>query len=167
MKKKIPQPTITEELFTRNWIKAIGFEKDLQGAISNENVRNKAMGWLFEWAPKPESETLYDFCAEYCIPRSTLYYWAAHDPVFRRALDEAKLIIANKLYKGSLKKVYDRETAFKSMHKLDDEYLEINAYHASLNQKSNTPDYELMQKAVESVMGKLEPVKESNGTKND
>lgn len=166
MKKKKPQLTITDELFTRNWTKIIGFEKDLQGAISNENIRNKAIGWLFEWAPKPTSETLYDFCIEYCIPRSTLYYWAEADETFKRALDEAKLMIANKLYKGSLHRDYDRDTAFKTIHTLDPEYLKINEYHSTLNSKSSNATNESLMTQLADYMAAFNKER-TNGTEDD
>lgn len=168
MKKKRSPSTISEQLFTRNWTKAIAFEKDLQGAISNENIRNKAIGWLFEWAVKPTAETVLDFCEEYCIPRSTLYYWAEHDEEFKSAFTNAKLMVANRLYKGSLHREFDRDTAFKSMHLLDTEYVKINAYHAELHKKSNEVDYQGMMDELKHQMRELKPEKkELDGTKDD
>lgn len=149
-KKEVKKSNLTprDVLMAKSWTRSIRHEKEMLNIMSTQELKNMVIDWMLDWVKKPDALTVVDFCSEHKIPRSTLYLWATKDEEFNSIFTNVKLELANKLYKGALKKELDREVAFKPLHTLDPEYLDINRYHASLK-KEETGD---LQKAIAEAL---------------
>ena len=94
--------------------------------------RERFIYTLLKWAEHPDSLTIMDFCIEYKMDRNTLYRWAEEYPDIKAAYERIKLILANRRYKGALKKNLDKDVVFKDMHRMDPEWDDINRYWAAM-----------------------------------
>jgi len=105
-----------------------------------DSWREQLIYTLYRWAEleqvdykdKPINVDLVQFCMEYRISRSSLYGWAEQYPDIKKALDEVKLILACRRRIGALTKNFDKDVAFRDMHKYDPEWIDIDKYHAAL-----------------------------------
>ncbi|HWY34855.1 MAG TPA: hypothetical protein VNX68_09425 [Nitrosopumilaceae archaeon] len=97
-----------------------------------DNWRQRLIHTMFEWTDGKDSWEIEQFCKEYKIPRTTLYFWRDKYPDIRKAIDEVKLILASSRRIGALTKRLDKDVVFKDIHKYDSEWLEINQYNAKL-----------------------------------
>lgn len=95
--------------------------------------RKRLVFTLLEWAQKDTSLDMIGFIEEMKLfDRKTLYRWEQKYPDIKEGLEMARLLIASRHYTGALTRKLDKDVAFKDMHRLDSEWLEINKYHADL-----------------------------------
>lgn len=99
--------------------------------------RERFIATIYEWAEKPDSLELMDFCMEYRIPRETIYEWLSKHEDIKAAYTNAKLILGSRRRKGALKREYDKDIAMRDMHVYDSEWLAVNKYHAQLKNQEN------------------------------
>jgi hypothetical protein len=97
-----------------------------------DDWRKRFMYTLLEWASKEDSLEITDFAIAMKMRRRTLYKWAEEYEDIKDALDNARLIIGSRRRKGALTRKFDKDVAFKDMHKYDPEWIEINKYHSEM-----------------------------------
>jgi hypothetical protein len=113
-----------------------------EGALRN-NPTSKA--WretlaekILEFGMKDDTLEIMEFCFQNRILWKTLSDWRKKYPELQDAWDEAKLMIAARRRKGTIKKEYSGEYAYRDLHLYDPEWKEVNKYHAALkNQDFN------------------------------
>jgi hypothetical protein len=104
-----------------------------------DDWRKRFIYTLLTWAECEDSLTITDFTIAMKMRRGTLYDWVAKYPDIKRAFEDAKLMLSSRYFKGALKRQFDKDTVFKTMHKLDPEWLEINSYWSNLKKEEAAP----------------------------
>jgi len=99
---------------------------------SQEAWRLRLATTMLLWAENPDSLEIQQFCMEYKIPRTSLYEWSKKYEDVGKAYRQMSLMIATRRRLGSMRKQLDGHYAYRDMHKLDPEWLDINEYHAGL-----------------------------------
>jgi hypothetical protein len=94
--------------------------------------RMRLANTMLKWRFKKHAETVTDFCDEYNIDRDHIYYLARTYEDFRRYFTIFKRTLANKDLKGAKHRQFDKDVVMKYIHLLDDDWKEINKYHADL-----------------------------------
>lgn len=100
-----------------------------------DNWRKRLIFTLEKWVEKDSSVELQQFYEEYKIPRLTVNDWRNKYKEVGEAFDRAKLTIASRRRMGALTKKYDKDMVLRDIHRYDDEWLEINKYHADLKKQ--------------------------------
>ena len=132
MAKKAHLTILPEEIHKySNWLEAEEAETFFNHSRDRKWV-DKLIYTMDKWVRKETSETVQDFCNEYCFDPSRLKELRDKDERFAKYYIVFKKILANKDIKGVKHKIYDREMVMKYLHTLDADYLEINKYHADL-----------------------------------
>lgn len=162
MRKTVKQSNLSmrDVLLAKSWTRSIYHQKDMLDLMNTADLKAMVIGWMLDWVVQPGSETILDFCNEYKIPRSTLFYWVANDTEFKAIYENVKLVLGNKLYKMALHKLVDKEVAFKPMHDLDPQYLEFNKYHAALKKEEGGNLGDRLAQALLDREEKLAPFEE-------
>jgi hypothetical protein len=130
------QPDILSKVWTGGIMPT---SESLQGLLVDGYWRQKMINTMYYWVEQPHADSLQQFCTEYSIPRSTLYFWRNKYDDFRDALDEVKLRILDKNMRGAKHKQFDREVVFRDAHLYDPEWDKVNKYHADLKLASTPP----------------------------
>lgn len=94
--------------------------------------RNRFCATVMEWAEREDSLELVDFVLEIRMLRKTFNEWQEKYPDIKEAVDFARLMIGSRKRKGALYRKYDKDVAFRDMHKYDPDWLEINKYHSDM-----------------------------------
>lgn len=158
-------------LLSKDWILSVRHQKEMMNVMDSAQLKDKVITWMFEFIFKPDSEqiennseTILDFCREYAIPRSTLYYWADKDKEFSFYFNAMKLLLSNKLYKMALHRRVDKEVVFKNLYRLDPELDEDDQRQARLKKEIDINQRDTVIKAIKQV---LAPFEEPDETKTD
>ena len=108
-------------------------EKGYMNFPGKTECRERLCYTLMLWAGQDDALDIQQFSDFYGIDRDILRRWAIKYPEdIGVAFKNAKLTLGLRKRLGALKRTYDASIAFKDMHVLDSDYLEINAYHAAL-----------------------------------
>ena len=94
--------------------------------------RKRLLHTMLRSADDEAIETVVDFCHKYKIPRRTLYMWLDMYPDLNEGFVIFKMLLANKDIKGAKKRIYDKDVVFKYLHKLDEEWNDIDKRWALL-----------------------------------
>jgi hypothetical protein len=116
---------------SRTWENFIDKDVFLIYPGKNES-RKRFMLAMLRWAEQEDSLEITDFAIEMRIRRQTIYEWAEKYQDLKETFEFVKLMLGSRKRKGALLRKYDKDVAFKDMHKYDPEWLEINQYHAKL-----------------------------------
>jgi len=103
-----------------------------------DDWRKRFIYTLLAWAEDENNLTIIDFTTAMKMRRPTLYDWIIKYPDIKAAYEDAKLMLSSRYFKGALKRQFDKESVFKTMHKLDPEWLEINKYWSDLKKEEGT-----------------------------
>ncbi len=123
MKKKTPHTSTDLKPLTKpdSWVEWVKGEALMQFPGKKE-WRERLVYTLLIWAHEETALELMEFCAQYKIARTTLYKWGQRYPDIKRGLDLAKNIIGGRRRVGAIKKVYDKEAAYRDMHLYDSDW---------------------------------------------
>lgn len=118
---------------------------------SKEEWRKKLCYTILKWANQDTSTNIKSFCAEWNIPYYLIQEWLQKYPDLKRVWNEAKLRIGIRRQDRAEVKQMDASLVRLSLHTYDQEWLDINQYHADLkNQEGES------QAAVNIYLGKPE-----------
>lgn len=130
-KKRVVQDRPEELSTSRGWHEFYSYESN-ELFPSRDSFRQRVAYTILTWSESEDALDLGQFFMIYKIPRQTFRDWCLKYPEINQAYQDAKLNIATKRRMGALKRTYDKDVAYKDMHVLDSDYLEINQYHAML-----------------------------------
>lgn len=99
---------------------------------SKDEWRKRLMFIMEKWADEDDALDMTMLIQRLKMPRKSFYRMLEEHEDVKAIYDEIKLYVGCRKRIGSLKKNFDRESAYKDMHKLDPEYVEINKYWADL-----------------------------------
>lgn len=72
------------------------------------------------------------------IPYSTARYWAETRDYFKDAYQTAKYILGMRREDGAIRKLFDKDSVFRSLHLYDPEFKEVAKFHAQLKVEAIT-----------------------------
>lgn len=104
-----------------------------------DEIRKRLAYTLLKWSDCDDSIEIGQFCKKYKIPFTTLKDWVARYPDLKEAYNIAKYNVGVNRRVGVITKRYDGAYAYRDMHCLDNDWLEINQYNANLK-KSEVPE---------------------------
>jgi len=97
-----------------------------------EDWRKRLMHTMLRSADDELIETVVDFCHKYKIPRRTLLLWVEKYPELKEAYVIFKMLLANRDIKGAKRRLFDKDVVFKYLHRLDEEWDDIDKRWAAL-----------------------------------
>ena len=80
------------------------------------------------------------------IPYTTARHWAEKFDNFKESYHTAKYILGMRREDGAIKKQFDRESVFKSLHLYDPEFIEVAHFHAKMKAEvlANIPERQVI-----------------------
>jgi hypothetical protein len=97
-----------------------------------DSWRQRLRYTMLKWSENPNSVELDQFCIEYQIPRSTLYFWRDKYPEIKQTYDDVKLILASRRRVGALQRKYDKDVVYRDLYKYDPEENLVDKRNAAL-----------------------------------